>query len=105
MKRIASCGGMHVRAVDPTDGLFDASEHLDQVCEFVKAFNESGQPRDIESVDLFAGEGVFQRKCQEKGMKSEGVELKKDPVKQNLLCAEGFNFALHLILRVAPCTN
>lgn len=99
-KRIASRGGLHVKAVQSEDTYFDASQHLGEVAEFVRAYDASGQGRDLESLDVFAGEGNFERVCQENNIRCEGVEIKRDPIRQNLLCSEGFNYMLHLVLRV-----
>ena len=101
--RIASGGGLHVRVVQPNDETFDASQNLDKVNSFIQAYDACGQGRSLDTLDLFAGEGNFEKACREQNLRSEGVELKRDPVGQNLLHAQGFNATLRLVLAVAPC--
>lgn len=101
--RIASGGGLHVRVVEPHDETFDASQNLDKVNNFIQAYDTSGQGRSLDTLDLFAGEGNFKKACRKHNYRSDGVELKRDPIMQNLLHAEGFNRTLRLVLAVAPC--
>jgi hypothetical protein len=59
-------------------------------------------PRDLQSLDLFAGSGNFEAQCEKNGLTSAGYDILRDPTNNNLLTKEGFFQALLLVLSLVP---
>ena len=89
----------NVRIVFPEDSTFDASKNLDEIHTRVQDFKG---PRDLQSLDLFAGSGNFEAQCEKNGLTSAGYDILRDPTNNNLLTKEGFFQSLLLVLSLVP---
>lgn len=93
-----------VRFVSKRDGLFDASQHLEQIETMVEAFDRNcPNGRELESLDLFAGKGNFASECEIRGHSTLAVDVLYDKVHMDLLKETGFHFVLLKILTLDTC--
>lgn len=94
---------MAVRTVRESDGLFDASQHLDEIEGRIISWNmDKDNYRQLDSLDLFAGKGNFCDECLKQHYASLTVDVKEDPVNHDLLTRKGFNYILDAILTIVP---
>ena len=85
----------HVRVVAADDNLFDASQHLTEIHEFVNSHDE---PQTLGALDLFSGEGAFCHTCQDSGFAAAGIDVRNDPVQEDVLSRAGFYNILRKVL-------
>ena len=89
----------HVRVVASDDNLFDASQNLEAIDEVVKDYNG---PRNLEALDLFSHEAAFRNVCGDAGLSAGSVDIRNDPVAENILCRTGFYNILNKVLGLVP---
>lgn len=93
--------GIHVRKSHDGDKLFDATTNLDQIEAYVKAFDaDPTKKRDLQTMDIFAGEGNFTKTCKQREISCASVDILYDNVKHNFVSETGFYHILSLMLTV-----
>ena len=88
----------------PMTVFFDASLHLETVHRKVQQFDDSNQERDLQAVDMFAGDGNFTTECRKVGLTCDAVGIRISD-SHDILTQQGFWFVLGLILRVVAWTT
>ena len=90
----------HVRVVSNWDQLFDAASNLCLIESFVERFDRDGRARDLEALDLFAGEGNFKKECEKLNVNAEGIDILTDKLNHDILTHRGFTYILQAVLRL-----
>ena len=99
MSEALASSTVFARRIDPQDGFFDASQHLEEIHKQVGDFDKSSQERDLQAIDMFCGAGNFNAECNKVGIACQPVDLRVSD-SHNLLTAKGFWCILSLILRI-----
>ena len=89
------------RLANDEDGFFDATANLKEVEGYVQRFDRHNS-RNLQSLDLFAGEGTFYNVSKDAGLNSRKVDKLHDPINENLLTKAGFFATLALVCSLEP---
>ena len=86
--------------VIPVPNYFCAQYHLQEIIEYVEAFDEQGRPRDLMMVDFFAGCCQAYTTFKENGQSAAFYDFLIGGELHNILFRKGFMFGLELICRL-----
>ena len=92
---------MSCRLVSSDDAAYDASSDLEAIDAAIQSFDEAN-PRRLDALDLFAGQGSFQSICKDNDKACCGVDILMDPERHDILWKAGFMHILTLVCSIAP---
>ena len=93
---------MSRRLIETSDELYDATTDLSAIHDRIVEFDRN-EARDLDALDLFSGQGAYANTCADSGMTCRAADIAHDPIRENILCKQGFFFIVQLVCSIDSC--